>query len=502
MKLLGLRIDDHDSNITYYDGKTVRYYKSERDRQIKHHGYRNIFEWIDDVERLWGLRVEDIDEIAIIADREIEDGKLYSEAKYTDVLNLRCKIWQLNHHFAHALSTRFVTGEEADVDIVMDGEGNPLRVWSVFKGEQLIEEGSLRDHGSLGGYMAEVGRHIFNIHDYCGGMDIAGKLMGLQSYGILDETFYNTLHGLDEYTFISLFDFTKWIDHKKDHTVANLKAIDWIRTVHEKAGSILVNMFKKHMSTSKSKVTFSGGVAQNIIWNTALKQKFTNLSLVPYSQDDGLSLGAIEWLLRRNNIKRPPLKGFPFIMEDEAPSSLPTKKTIKKAAELLARGEIIGWYQGHGEIGPRALGNRSILANPSIKNAKQLVNGIKRRENYRPFGASILQEHKSKYFNESFDNPFMLFAYNLDKPNLESITHIDNTCRCQTVQDGVFYELIEEFYKLTGLPILLNTSLNVAGRPLASRIQDAKSVFYNSALQTTSKSQLGALFCGNNYLVK
>lgn len=491
-KLLGLRLNCHDSNISLYDGEKIRYYKPERDRQKKHHAYDNWLEWKEDIKRVWNIDARELSGIALVLEEPITNKETFDFAECKEELNVSCEVWQINHHLAHTLSTRIIAPGNVHTDIVMDGQGDPDIVWSVFKKDKLIEEGSLERHGSIGGYMAEVGDFILGIKAFHG-LDIAGKVMGIQSYGRFDEEFYRLLDGLDEYKVIDLFDFNRWVYYKQDPKVANLTALDWIKTVHSKTEEILIKMFLKH--TNKNDViTFSGGVAQNIIWNTALKKQFKNLHLIPHSLDEGLSLGALEWLLRRNNIQRPVIKNFPFITEDEAPDALPTRATIKKAAQLLAQGKIIGWYQGHGEIGPRALGNRSILMNPAIEGAKIKVNSIKKRENYRPFGASILLDHKKKYFCESFDNPYMLYAYKLEQKGLEGITHIDNTCRCQTVEGGLFYDLIQEFYKLTGLPLVLNTSLNVAGRPLAGRIRDAKEVFYNT--------QLDALFCGNNYLVK
>jgi carbamoyltransferase len=113
--------------------------------------------------------------------------------------------------------------------------------------------------------------------------------------------------------------------------------------------------------------------------------------------------------------------------------------------------------------------------NPRIKDGKDKINKIKNREYYRPFGASILQEYAAEYFDLHFDNPYMLYIGKTLKPNLESITHVDGTCRAQTVskQQGEFRLLLEEFHKITGCPVLLNTSLNVSGKPIAGNIVDA-----------------------------
>jgi carbamoyltransferase len=153
---------------------------------------------------------------------------------------------------------------------------------------------------------------------------------------------------------------------------------------------------------------------------------------------------------------------------------------IEETAGLLSDQKVVGWFQGNGEIGPRALGNRSILMDPRNPNGKWTVNQIKKRENYRPFGASVLQEYAQDYFDMPWEDPYMLYISNVKVPNLTAITHIDGTCRIQTVNknnNNLFRELLEKFYEITGCPILLNTSLNVAGKPLASKPDDVIEIF-------------------------
>ena len=134
---------------------------------------------------------------------------------------------------------------------------------------------------------------------------------------------------------------------------------------------------------------------------------------------------------------------------------------------------MVAWYQNYGEIGPRALGNRSLLMNPMIDNAKNKINIIKQRENYRPFGASVLKEHVN------FSDPYMLYA---NYSNISSIEHIDHTSRVQTVEKntGVFRKLIENFYKKTNCPYLLNTSLNINGKPIIGNMEELKNYFNSS----------------------
>ncbi|MCJ7792498.1 MAG: carbamoyltransferase, partial [Candidatus Marinimicrobia bacterium] len=157
---------------------------------------------------------------------------------------------------------------------------------------------------------------------------------------------------------------------------------------------------------------------------------------------------------------------------------------------LLARGKIIGWFQGKMEYGPRALGSRSILANPQQKIMKDKVNKIKRREQFRPFAGSVLQEKVHQYFHvpeRKHFSPFMTFVFevkNEKKKEVSAIVHQDNTCRIQTVskQNDRYYRLIKNFYKITKIPCLLNTSFNLRGEPIVEAPSQAIEDFLKTSM--------------------
>ena len=163
----------------------------------------------------------------------------------------------------------------------------------------------------------------------------------------------------------------------------------------------------------------------------------------------------------------------------------------------MAQGKIVAWYQGHGELGPRALGNRSILMNPTIKDGKKILNDkVKKREWFRPFGASVKEEHASEYFDLKH-NPYMLFTSKVLSKDLDAVTHVDNTCRHQTVnvkQNEDFYNLLDSYQKITGMPVLLNTSLNLGGKPIASRPEEA--------IELMHTTELDAVCIGDEVIVK
>ena len=164
---------------------------------------------------------------------------------------------------------------------------------------------------------------------------------------------------------------------------------------------------------------------------------------------------------------------------------------INKIIELLLLGNIIALYQGKAEAGPRALGNRSLLLDPRIKNGKDIMNTVKKRESFRPFACSILKEKVNEWFDMAGleESPYMMYAVEALKQNKEKITsviHVDNTCRVQTVDkkcNKILYDILKEFNKNTGIPLLMNTSFNLAGEPLVETPEDAIDTLRRSKLE-------------------
>ena len=170
---------------------------------------------------------------------------------------------------------------------------------------------------------------------------------------------------------------------------------------------------------------------------------------------------------------------------------------LKNTAQLISTGNIVGWYQGKMEWGPRALGNRSILADPRNASMKDTLNEkIKHRESFRPFAPSVLEEYTSEYFDIDVPSPYMLMVAKVKKPEIiPAVTHIDGTGRLHTVSKNVnplYYDLINEFYKLTGVPVLINTSMNVMGEPIVNTPEQA--------YQMIVKTDMDCLVMGNNLI--
>lgn len=498
MKFLGLRLCDHDSNITYTDGVNVRYLKSERLHQLKHHGYnkkqgKNDFtSWIDDVKH-WNIDYDNLDGIAICLDAghknpwlsiKVEENMLFQQVD--DFLKISaCPVIVVDHHFAHALSCWPIIDPAAvDVDFVFDGFGDFMRSHTIFKGGTVV---STSEATSAGVLLSEWGA-AQGVEGHS--LDISGKVMAMKSFGVINQDFVNKFADLSILDAEQVFHLPAWLPYKTTNN------IDWLASSHKFLEDKFVEYFLKYANPNDV-ITYSGGVAQNICINSKLKEIFKNLHVPPHNPDEGLSLGCVEFLRQLHNQPRFDNTGFPFWQDEISPEE-PTEDTINTVADYLAQGKIVGWFQGRGEVGPRALGNRSILMRPDIKDGKDTINlKVKHRENYRPFGCSVLEEHANIYFDCAFPSPYMLYSVPVRNPELlPAITHVDGTSRIQTVNGShpVFHKLLHKFYEKTNLPILLNTSLNINKKPIASTSDDAMGLF--------NTTELDVLCIGNTIYIK
>jgi carbamoyltransferase len=326
-KLIGLRLCEHDSNISYFDGENVYYLKSERLYNTKYHAYDNLWEWKKEIKKVFGVDERDVDEVSIVLDPwrnklPMDNEEFYPAVEYKHI-PVRNKIWRVNHHLAHSLSCWPLYKQRPEYEIVIDGFGDANNAWTVIKKDKIFKRGYTNINGSLGLSMSQTAKWL-NIKDDYGS---SGKLMGLQSYGRIIEKFKNTLN-FDTYSINKLFN--------KNNQIAQTQPLDWIRTVHDKVSDILVNFFEDITNKNyNANISYSGGVAQNVIWNTALKNKFKNLIIPPHCNDEGLSLGALEYLRIKNNLPKFKLNNFPFVQSDESPKENPNKETILETAEHL-----------------------------------------------------------------------------------------------------------------------------------------------------------------------
>jgi carbamoyltransferase len=483
MKFLGIKVGDHDYNFSFSDGIKVYYHKTERQLQVKHHGSTDSLLWVPIIKE-WGFSPNELDAICVTSDEELYRENIDSSVNYHEIKgkqwfpNIKCPVYRLDHHLAHALSVWPIVDEIPKFSFVFDGDGDFQRSFSIFKDMDLIRFEKVCDVSSFGTILEKTS-DLLNIKGHR--LDLCGKAMGLKSFGKINLDYKNLIDvfSLTEIDKITNLTFWETITQKRFED----SKLSYLATIHNFAETKFPEFFKNYAEFDDL-ISFTGGVAQNSVINGKIQEKFPNCIIPPHANDDGLSLGCIEFLRIIHDQKRFDTTGFPFWQNDPEPEK-PTDETIKKVAKLLSEGKIVGWHQGRGEIGPRALGNRSILMDPRIPNGKDIINHkIKHRENYRPFGASIIEDYTNKYFDMNYKSPYMLHVVKVKDSFLPSITHIDNTCRVQTVgnEHKYFYKLLQNFNQITNCPILLNTSLNDNGKPISSTEENSINLFENSGL--------------------
>jgi len=317
MKFLGMRLCEHDSNISYFDGTDVHYFKSERFRAIKindwmgkHHAYANFESWMKEIKEMWNLEPNDLDEIGIVFDPwhyrlNYEDDDFFPTKKFD---YLPYNITRIDHHYAHALSSWPVT-KTCRKHFVFDAYGDYDTSWSYIEDDKLVDVGNFKMNDSLGNLMngASIEMEIV----VKSRLDSSGKFMGLQAYGNIDEEFLNKLRVFDMTMMRAAFQFTLYEQHVGDPLLAKHKKLDWARTVHYWAGEALVNHFAKYVDKD-DEISFSGGCAQNVVWNTFIKNKYKNLVVFPHCNDEGLSLGVLEFFRKKHNLSHYKTNNFPY----------------------------------------------------------------------------------------------------------------------------------------------------------------------------------------------
>ena len=272
--------------------------------------------------------------------------------------------------------------------------------------------------------------------------------------------------------------------------------------------SYLIATCERALSKSRSKnLVLSGGCALNCVANYRLLKslpKDINLYVEPVSDDSGVSMGGAMQVSDmgidckvENLYLGTQLKYDHKLLKHETESDI----GIEDVAKLLVDGNIVVIAQGRSEVGPRALGNRSILFDPRVKDGKDIVNNVKNREWFRPFAGTVLLEHAKEWFDldRLDESPYMMYAVDTlpEKVDLiPAIVHVDGTCRIQTVtskQNKNYYNLISEFYKLTGVPILFNTSFNLAGDTMVEYMSDALYTIRNSDINYMYLPEIGKI---------
>ena len=260
-----------------------------------------------------------------------------------------------------------------------------------------------------------------------------------------------------------------------------------------------------HQATGARNLAMAGGVALNCVMNARVRDRgpFEQVWVQPAAGDAGTSLGAALWTdyQARGNKRRlwkmdhaylGPAYSDEEIEQFLTWSKLPFERLdniAEQTAELLAQGQVIGWFQGRMEFGPRALGARSILASPIPADMQARLNEIKDREDFRPVAPVVMEERAADWFvGAQQPAPFMLFVFDVREDRaaqIPAVRHVDGTARVQTVnrrQHPLYYDLLAAFEKRTGVPILVNTSFNTRGEPMVCSPRDAVESFWTSPL--------------------
>ncbi|MCA1702181.1 MAG: carbamoyltransferase [Actinobacteria bacterium] len=409
------------------------------------------------------------------------------------------KIHVINHHTAHAYNTFYSSGFEHAAVLVVDGRGSHKETQSLFAagpdGIKLLESTRTIGIGLLYAAVTEkIGFGILN----------EGKTMGLAPYGahvrkrIFD--FPRKFLGITtDYSDVCVDGSYEIAASHAEITADEDKARAAFEVQEECEQALLHLAMYAWERTGASRLCLSGGVALNSVANYKVLRAgiFDEVFINPAASDAGIPLGAALYGYHAV-AKRPssyslisPYLGPRYSEAQVADAvgafsgySVERGDVLSRAAEFLVQNRIVGCFQGRSETGPRALGNRSILMSPLIAENKDVLNArVKHREGFRPFAPAILEEYTEEYYVMDRPSPYMLFVPEVreDKRKvIPAVTHVDGTGRLQTLNRDVnseFYQLVEAFHRSTGVPVLLNTSFNVAGEPIVETPEDAIQCF-------------------------
>ena len=354
-------------------------------------------------------------------------------------------IYYCDHHQSHATYAFINSGYKKSDILAIDGIGAMFRCIFVDKDENIIDLSKELPIGWLWNNMSKLTGF---------GSLGASKLMGLVGYGSFNQYYYDVFE-----TIVSGDIREKKYDV---HKLINIQKYG-LESLAYTLQQFTLDKIKEYVYPLKScdNLCIAGGVAYNGYMNEEFTKHYKNVFVPPAVGDEGQAIGVYQHAsVNVNNYihKSETFAGKEYEYKGEE------KADYKEIAQAIADGKIVGWFQGKSESGNRALGNRSILADPRNPRIKSIINDtIKMREDFRPFAPAVLEEHYSKYFDTNSPSPYMSRICKVKTTRVPGVTHVDETARIQTVNKNFnekFYNIINEFYKITGIPMLLNTSFN------------------------------------------
>jgi carbamoyltransferase len=468
----------------------------------------------------------------------------------------KSKIKICGHHFSHALTAYYPSGFDEAIIMIIDGDGN--NVGDKMEAEtDNLEKFWLNENEHNSYYIGKNDKIDFLERDnigigengfggvyryftyFCGfhGYKFAGKLMGLSAYGSKRNKYKDVkLFELGENGYVKCslpdtnrLDSPKIVENWLKEQGLDIKAQkpnepiteeieDVAFLIQRELDQALVHKVKYLIKkTGVKNLCIAGGVGLNAVSNRAIldNTEIENIFIQPASGDSGQCLGNTYFGILesdKENFKRkalPVYQGKEYTDEDFEKAlknkaeninftKLNFEEITKEASQKIADNKVIGWFQGRSEMGPRALGNRSILANPANKDMKGIINArVKHREAFRPFAPSVLEDKAKDWFSIDFLAPYMIMNAQVKQPEkIPSVTHKDDSARLQTInreQNEKYYELISEVDKITGIPIVLNTSFN-DNEAIVETPEDAVNTFL--------RTNIDYLFLGNYFVEK
>ena len=484
-----------------------------------------------------------IDDIEYLKVKTDHDCKVYVDKKIRQILNdvgINSRIEYVDHHLSHAASAYYTSGFNEALSITMDGEGDLLSATvNICKNGEIDKISQTSREHSAGYLYSEVTRKCgFKISRH------EGKITGLAAYGDYhkNEKCFDNLTSVKDGKLEYKKRRNRTLLNKLINRILNLFGKAYL-TGHEELISRCGNLSNKDLSasiqhhlekriveiieywkdyTGLNNIVLAGGVFANVKFNQFISEidGVRGIFIFPNMGDGGNAYGAAAYIYYKNN-KFNHLKNRisnvylgPSFGNDYVKSVLykhndnieyyKSNNVTRDTAKLISEGKIIGWFQGKMEYGPRALGNRSILASPTDRNINDWLNKRMKRTEFMPFAPSCIYEKAEELFKIDFEflkfpAEFMTITFDMNDDWVKkapAIAHIDNTARPQLVTNNAnpkYYELLKEYYNITGLPLLINTSFNIHEEPIVC--------FPEDGLQSLLKSVIDVYVC-EDYICK
>jgi carbamoyltransferase len=439
------------------------------------------------------------------AERQLVDGPPHHVRKRFQSAKKE-KPWRwhfVEHHLAHEASAFLAAPFQESAVMTLDGRGELATTsYGHFAASGYRRIGQVHMPHSLGLLYEQVTDYLGFLHS-----SDEYKVMALASYG--------------EPVYAGLFRNAISIGAEGHYEIAPLALPDILGPARQRGGPMEKKHFDiarslqlvleesaielaawLHQRTGAEHLCMAGGVALNCVMNARIRDAghFRKVWVQPAAGDAGTALGAALWTDFQNRKSRSWSMEHAFLgpeyPAEEIEAFLQRGKVryrrlddvAARTAEILAEDRIVGWFQGRMEFGPRALGGRSILASPLSADMQQRLNEIKDREDFRPVAPVVLEEEAARWFVGADVSPFMLFVYDVasDKAaRIPAVRHVDGTARIQTInrrQNALYYDVVKAFQRLTGVPVLVNTSFNTRSEPVVCTPRDAVECFWTSPI--------------------